>query len=138
MEVWCKFVSGLLLSACALFAPLSPLVWCVVTFIAIDFITGVAASYARAQREAKEWYFRSYYAWRTVYKLGFTIIAIGMAWVLQECVMTFVELNLARLLTGFVCGVEMWSFLENAAQISDAPLFRWLQKYVYRKVKDKL
>ncbi len=137
MEIWYKFISGLLISTCALFAPLSPLVWCVVSFIAIDFMTGIAASRARAKSEQKEWYFRSYYAWRTIYKLGFTIVAIGMAWVLDECVLTFVDINLARLLTGFVCGVEMWSFLENAAQISDAPIFRWMQKYVYRKVKDK-
>ncbi|MFR9603325.1 MAG: phage holin family protein [Rikenellaceae bacterium] len=138
MEIWYKFYSGMLLSICALFAPITPLVWCVVTFIGIDFITGVAASRARAQQESKEWYFRSYYAWRTIYKLGFTIVAIGMAWLLDEQIMTFVTLNLARLVTGFVCGVEMWSFLENAAQISDAPIFKWLQKYVYRKVKDKL
>ncbi len=137
MEIWYKFYSGVLLSLCALFAPITPLIWCVVTFIAIDFMSGIAASRARAQREKKEWYFRSLYAWRTIYKLGFTIIAIGMAWLIDECIMTFVVLNLARLVTGFVCGVEMWSFLENAAQISDAPIFRWLQKYVYQKLKDK-
>ncbi len=138
MEIWCKYFSGLLLSLCALFSPITPLVWCVVTFISFDFITGVMASRARAKREGKRWYFRSLYAWRTIYKLGFTIIAIGMAWLIDECVMTFVTIHLARLVTGFVCGVEMWSFLENAAQISDAPVFRWLQGYVYQKVKDKL
>ncbi|MFI3301886.1 MAG: phage holin family protein [Rikenellaceae bacterium] len=138
MEIWYRYFSGVLLSLCALFSPITPLVWCVVAFIGIDFLTGIAASRARARREGKEWYFRSFYAWRTIYKLGFTLISIGMAWLLDECVMTFVTLNLARLVTGFVCGVEMWSFLENAAQISDAPLFRWLQKFVYQKVKDKV
>ncbi len=127
----------MLLSACALFSPLAPLICCVVAFIAIDFLTGIAASRARAHRNQERWYFRSLYAWRTLYKLGFTIITVAMAWVLDECVMNFVTMNLARLVTGFVCGVEMWSFLENAAQISDAPIFRWLQKYVYEKVKDK-
>ncbi|MFI3282497.1 MAG: phage holin family protein [Rikenellaceae bacterium] len=137
METWYRYFSGALLSLCALFSPITHLIWCVVTFIGIDFVSGIAASKARAAREQKEWYFRSFFAWRTIYKLGFTIVAIGMAWMLDECVLTFLTLNLARLVTGFVCGVEMWSFLENAAQISDAPLFRWLQKYVYQKVKDK-
>ncbi len=138
MEIWYRFFSGLLLSLCALFSPITSLVWCVVVFIAVDFVTGVMASRARARREGKEWFFRSHYAWRTVYKLGFTIIAIGMAWLIDECIMTFVTIHLARLVTGFVCGVEMWSFLENAAQVSDAPIFRWLQKYVYQKVKEKV
>ncbi|MFI3291892.1 MAG: phage holin family protein [Rikenellaceae bacterium] len=137
METWCRYFSGALMSLCGLFAPITPLVWCVVAFIAIDFVTGNMASMARARREGKEWYFRSYYAWRTIYKLGFSIIAIGMAWLIDECVMTFVVLNLARFVAGFVCGVEMWSFLENAAQISNAPLFRWLQRFVYQKVKDR-
>ncbi len=138
MEIWYRYFSGVAVSLCALFAPITPLVWCVVAFIGVDFLTGIAASRARAKHEGKEWYFRSFYAWRTIYKLGFTLIAVGMAWLLDECVMSFVTLNLARLVTGFVCGVEMWSFLENAAQISDAPLFRWLQKFVYQKVKDKV
>lgn len=138
MEIWCRYFSGILISLCALFSPITPLIWCVVVFIGVDFLSGIAASRARARREKKEWYFRSLYAWRTIYKLGFTLITIGMAWLIDECVMTFVTLNLAKLVTGFVCGVEMWSFLENAAQISDAPIFRWLQKFVYQKVKSKM
>ena len=35
----------------------------------------------------------------------------------------------------FVSGVELWSFLENAAQLSDAPLFRWLRRYVHRRIR---
>ena len=44
-------------------------------------------------------------------------------------------LNVARLFTGFTCGVELWSFLENASQLSDAPLFRWLRRYVRRRIR---
>ena len=36
----------------------------------------------------------------------------------------------------FVSGVAAgWSFLENAAQLSDAPLFRWLRRYVHRRIR---
>ena len=48
------------------------------------------------------------------------------------------QLNVAKLLTGVTCGVELWSFLENAAQLSDAPLFRWLRRYVKRRVASQL
>ena len=41
----------------------------------------------------------------------------------------------ANVASGFACGVEFWSFLENAAQLSDAPLFRWLKRYVRRRMR---
>jgi hypothetical protein len=44
------------------------------------------------------------------------------------------HLNIAKLFTGFVCGVEMWSFLENAATISRSPLFEWMSRWVKRRV----
>ena len=44
-------------------------------------------------------------------------------------------LNLTRLVSGAICGVELWSFLENASVLSDAKLFVWLRNYVKRKVE---
>ena len=41
-------------------------------------------------------------------------------------------------IAGFTCGVEFWSFLENAAQLSDAPLFRWLRRYAKRRMEKEL
>lgn len=138
MEYIFRYGSALLASLVALFSPISPLVLCVIAFIAIDFVTGVYASRCRARESGEAWYFESGEAWRTLYKLGFTLVAIGMAWLIESCVINFVELRLARLFTGFVCGVELWSFLENVAQFSDAPYFEWLRKYVKRRVKKEL
>lgn len=90
---------------------------------------------AAALREGRAWYFESCKAWRTVLKLALALTAISMAWLIDSCVLDFMRLNLARLLTGFTCGVELWSFLENAAQLSDAPLFRWLRRYVHRRIR---
>ncbi len=138
MEVIYKYVSAVVISLLALFAPISPLVACVVAFIGIDFVTGVWASRHQALSEGREWYFESEQAWRTLYKLGFTLIATAMAWVIESCVINFVELRLARLFVGFVCGVEMWSFLENASQFSDAPYFEWMRKYVRRRIDKEI
>ena len=63
------------------------------------------------------------------------VTAIAMAWLIDSCILDFMQLNVARLFTGFTCGVELWSFLENAAQLSDAPLFRWLRRYVHRRIR---
>lgn len=138
MEALLRYASAIPLSVLALFSPIAPLVICVVIFITVDFITGVWASNKMARREDKAWYFESDEAWRTLYKLGFSLIAIAMAWLLESYVIDFVDIKLARLFAGFVCGVEMWSFLENASQISDAPYFEWMRKYLRRRVKKEL
>lgn len=135
METLYRLISGLTAGFIALFAPIGPLVACAMAFIGIDFLSGVAASRAAARRKGHTWYFESCEAWRTVLKLGLTVTAIAMAWLIDSCVLDFMQLNVARLFTGFTCGVELWSFLENAAQLSDAPLFHWLRRYVRRRIE---
>ena len=67
-------------------------------------------------------------------KLALALTAIAMAWLIDRCVLGFTRLDTTRLFAGFICGVEMWSFLENAAQLSDAPLFRRLRRYARRRI----
>lgn len=138
MENWCRFISGLAAGAASFFAPVAPSIGCVLLCIAIDFVTGVAADRITARRAGRIWYFESCQAWRTVVKLALTLTAIVMAWILDNCLSGFLQLNAARICTGFACGVECWSFLENAAQLSDAPLFRLLRRYVRRRISQPL
>lgn len=114
--------------------PIAPLIATALVFITIDFITGIMASRAVARREGREWWIESRKAWRTVYKAGFTAVAIIMMWLIDHVLLDFMNLNLANMFTGFVCGVELWSFLENASTISDSPLFSWLGRWVKRRV----
>ena len=114
--------------------PVSPLVAAALLFIAIDFVTGIAASRAVARREGSAWRIESRKAWRTVFKAGFVALAIVMMWVIDSAILDFMHLNLAKLFTGFVCGVELWSFLENAAAISGSPLFEWMGRWVKRRM----
>ncbi len=132
-----KYVSALALATAAIFTPIAPLIVCVVLFISVDFVTGVCASRRVAKRQNKAWFFESCEAWRTLYKLGFTIIAISMAWIVETYVIDFIDMKLARLFAGFVCGVELWSFLENATQISNAPYFLWMRQYLHRRIEQE-
>lgn len=135
MEAFYRFCSGALVALGALFAPILPLVGCATLFIFVDFLTGVAADRARAKREGREWFFESHQAWRTILKAGFVWMAISMAWLLEQCVLGFLTLHLAQLLTGFTCGVEMWSFLENAGELSDGPLFRAIRRVARNRIR---
>lgn len=138
MEVLFRYFSAFLASLCGLMCPITPLVGAATLFIAIDFATGVAASRAVAKREGKEWWFESRKAWRTILKAGFVAIAIAMMWVVDSYVLEFMHLNMAKLFTGFVCGVEIWSFLENAATISRSPIFEWMSRWVKRRVEKEV
>lgn len=138
MEVLFKFISGALASLAALLCPIAPLVVTAALFVIVDFITGVVASRAEARREGRKWWFESRKAWRTLLKLGFVAVAIVMTWLLDYHIVGFLHLNLANLFTGFICGVELWSFLENAASISRSPLFEWLGRWVRRHIDSRV
>jgi phage-related holin len=118
--------------------PIAPLIATALVFIAIDFVTGIMASRAVARREARDWWIESRKAWRTIYKAGLTAVAIIMMWLIDHVLLGFLNLNLANLFTGFVCGLELWSFLENATTISSSPLFSWLGKWVKRRVEKEV
>lgn len=138
MEALCRYFNGCVAALAALFSPVVPLVWCVVGFISFDFLTGVLASRAEARREGREWWFTSAQAWHTAQKLGLTIIALCMAYLIDTEMLDFMHLNLTKLFAGFVCGVEMWSFLENACRISDAPMLDYLRRWVGAKLREEV
>ena len=130
MVAWYKFVSGAVAAIAALFAPIAPMIGCTLVFIGIDFLSGTAADRAATARIGQTWHFESRKAWRTVVKLALSLTAIVMAWLIDSWILGRTEPHIARIFTGFACGVELWSFLENAAQLSDAPIFKLLRRYV--------
>ena len=138
MEALYRFINGLLLGLTALFAPIKPVVLCALTFIFVDFVTGVLASRCEAKKRGEKWYFSSREAWRTIRKAGFVLLTIAMSWLIEYCILDFVTLHITRIIAGAICGVEMWSFLENASVLSDGKLFAWLRNYVQRKVEKEI
>lgn len=138
MEILFKYISAVIASLCGLLCPIAPLVTTAILFVVVDFVTGIIASCVVARREGRPWWFESRKAWRTVAKAGFVAIAIVMMWIIDHCLLEFMHLNLANLFTGFVCGVELWSFLENAQTISGSSLFEWMGRWVRRRVGEEV
>lgn len=133
-----RVVNGLILGFAALFSPIKSIVICALVFIAIDFVTGVLASRCEARQRGEKWFFSSHEAWRTIRKAGFVLLTITMSWLIESCILDFITLNLTRIIAGAICGVEMWSFLENASVLSDAKIFEWLRNYVKRKAEKEI
>ena len=138
MVILSKYVSGIVAALIALLCPITPLIITATFFVAIDFLTGILASYVAAKNSGQKWRLESRKAWRTVYKLCFVVTGIVMTWLVDSYVLDFMELNLANLFTGFVCGVELWSFVENAATISQSKLFKWLSRWIKSKLRKEV
>ena len=138
MDNFLKYLCGAAMSLLGLLAPVRDLIVCAVVFIAIDFVTGVAADRKAARLAGRPWGFESDKAWNTVVKLGFVMGGIVLAWLIDRFMLDFMTLNLAKLFTGFVCGVEFWSYLENAAVVSNHPVFRYLKKFMKDKFDKEL
>ena len=138
MVILSKYVSGIVAALIALLCPITPLIITATFFVAIDFLTGILASYVASKNSGQKWRLESRKAWRTVYKLCFIVTGIVMTWLVDSLVLGFMELNLANLFTGFVCGVELWSFVENAATISHSKLFKWLSRWIKSKLRKEV
>ena len=116
---------------------LLPLFIAVLVFEAVDFITGCIKSYVVAKRTGQSFSFESIKAWRTIYKIVFILVGIVLFEILDATISAD-RFRFANYFTAFCCGVELWSFLENAAVISDHPIFRWLRKFMKIKVEDQI
>lgn len=134
-----KILAGILAGFLSVFVEnLFPLFITVTVFELVDFITGVIKSAVVAKRSGGRFAFESVKAWRTIYKFVFILIGIVLAEMLDRTLAIDTRLRFANYFTAFCCGVEFWSFLENAAVISDHPVFRWLRKYMRFKVEDQI
>lgn len=134
-----KVVAGILAGFLSVLVEnLLPLFITVTVFEFIDFVTGVVKSAVVAKRSKQKFAFESIKAWRTIYKYVFILIGIVLAEMLDNTIASETRLRFANYFTAFCCGVEFWSFLENAAVISDHPVFRWLRKYMKFKVEDQM
>ena len=117
------------------FQTLLPLFVAVLVFEVVDFTTGVWKSAVVARRNGSRFAFESVKAWRTIYKVLLLLVGIVLAEMLDG-VVSDTRFRLANYFTAFCCGVEFWSFLENAAVISNHPIFRKLRKYMKLKVEE--
>jgi hypothetical protein len=128
----------MVIALAAIFAPIREVVICALLFILVDFVTGILASRAEAKGRGERWYFSSREAWRTIRKAGLVLLTIGMCWLVESCVLNFVALHITRIAAGAICGVEMWSFLENACRISSSPMLDYLRRWVRGRVRKEV
>ena len=133
-----KYLSGIITGVLSFFAPVGPLLVVAMAFVMVDFLTGVLADRHKVRGRGDVWRFESHKAWRTITKLSFVMAGIMLAWMLDGLLLPVVELRLANIFAGFVCGVEFWSYLENASVITGEPAFKQVLVTLRRRVSEAL
>lgn len=134
-----KIIAGLVAGFFAVFVQnLLPLFIAVTVFETVDFVTGCIKSGVIAHRNHEKFAFESVKAWRTIYKFVFILVGVVLAEMLDAIIAENTRLRFANYFTAFCCGVEFWSFLENAAVISDHPIFRWLRRFMKFRLEDEI
>lgn len=134
-----KMLAGIVAGIASVFVEnLLPLFIAVVIFEVMDFVTGCIKSAVVSKRKGERFAFESVKAWHTIYKFVFILIGILLAELLDHTLDKESRLKLANYFTAFCCGVEFWSFLENAAVISDHPIFRMVKKVMREKAEDAI
>ena len=125
-----NIATGFVATVAGYFAPVKGMAIVMLAAIIIDLISGVWA--ALEKREG----IQSKKLWRTSYKILFAIVIVNLMHSI-DIEMGIPGVTTSKIVALFITGFEVWSILENAAIISDHPIFKVLQKYMSKEVKEK-
>ena len=125
-----NIATGFVATVAGYFAPVKGMAIVMLSAIIIDLISGVWA--ALVKREG----IQSKKLWRTAYKILFAIVIVNLMHSI-DIEMGIPGVTTSKIVALFITGFEVWSILENAAIISDHPIFKVLQKYLRKEVKEK-
>lgn len=121
-------------SILSIFAPVTKLAIVVFVFVAIDFVLGLIVS-IRVRHVG----FMSDKLYKSIWKLLGVEVSIYLAHLLDTAVLNnTISFHLANILTGIICGTELWSILTHFAILSDHPVFRLIKKWGKAEIENKV
>ncbi len=127
MNVTYRTFMKIVAAVLAYFAPLAPLVNCILFFILIDFITGVYASHKLKKK------FSSHRLRGTIEKFVLYSLSVILAYMFQVEYLSYV--NLAQIVGGFIAGNELLSIYENITNITGLNLKDKVKGYINKIIK---
>jgi phage-related holin len=125
-----NIATGFAATVAGYFAPVKGMSIVMLSAIVIDLVSGVWAAIVKHQP------IQSKKLWRTAYKILFAFIIVNLMHSIDQ-EMGISGITIARIVALFITGFEVWSIIENAAVITDHPIFKALQKYMRTEVKEK-
>ena len=125
-KIWAYCITGTL----SFFEPLWLLMLWFFIFVAVDMITGISADIKERQL------IESNKLRKTIYKLFMYCTVIVLVHALDTEMITVVNLGLARICAAIICGIELYSILENCYRITGNDVFRILTQFTLKKIED--
>lgn len=126
-KIWAYCITGTM----AFFEPLCVLMLWFFIFVAVDMITGISA--AIKERQIIE----SNKLRKTIYKLFMYCTVIVLVHAIDTEMMTLVDLGLARICSAIICGIELYSILENCYRITGNRVFKILTQFTLKKIENE-
>lgn len=112
------------------FLPLYVLMFWMLLFVIADMLSGMLAARNRGEmltsRKMK----------KTISKITWYASVIILVHGLDVCVLPFVTLHAAYVVTGIICGVELFSNMENLYSITGNKVFYLLTQWTTKKIHE--
>ena len=126
-KIWAYIVAGTI----GFFEPLWVLMLWFLIFVACDTITGVWASIIERK------IITSNQLRKTIVKLMMYSMTIVLCHAIDTSMIVFVDIGLAKLVSAIICGIELYSILENCYRITGNKVFKTLTQFTLKKVEEK-
>ena len=125
-----RFWSYLIASLIGFLEPIGVLIlWCLI-FILADMVTGIYAAFCKGDL------ITSHKMQRTVVKFLMYSSSIMLLEGLDVYLITFADLQLARIGATIICGIELYSIFENCYRATGNIVFKALTQFVRTKTKE--
>lgn len=126
-----KFITCLLTGAAGwistFFAPIWSVIVVVCVFIFLDAVLGTKVSMQYGNK------FESRRLWSTLKKFGNCAMIISCCHLMDTEIIKSIDMHLVEIFSGIVCGVELWSMIENLQAIDPNGPWRIFSKFIRSK-----
>lgn len=126
-KIWAYIASSLM----AFFEPIEILVLWMLIFIISDMITGIHASLTEGKP------IQSCKMQKTVHKFLLYAMTIILLEGLDRYLFDLMDLHLANIGATIICGIELWSIMENCYRITGNRVFKLLTQFTLKRIKDE-
>ena len=126
-KVWAYLITALM----GFFEPLEILILWMLIFIISDMITGIHASWTEG-KPIQSWKLQ-----KTVHKFLLYTMTIILLEGLDKYLFDLMDLHLANIGATIICGIELYSILENCYRVTGNVVFRILTQFTLKKIGDE-
>ncbi|MBO4294716.1 MAG: phage holin family protein [Alphaproteobacteria bacterium] len=125
-----KIWAYLIVSSIGFLEPLGVLMIWFLIFVACDMVTGITASVKERQ------IITSHGLQRTVVKFLMYAMTIVLLNAIDVYMLVVAHLGLAKIGATIICGIELYSILENCYRITGNKVFKVLTQFTLKKIED--